>query len=252
MNEKRLFVISCFFDGTNDAIFNCTKSIIENYKNPKIIIVDSNSPDKSYYNNLDPKHIEILDVKNKNYDTGAYWIAFKKYNTFDNYYFLQDSIKIKENLSSFEKNDLTSFRYFLSINKVGGFKIEKTKKNFIKRLFDFFKKNPKIHDIFGYDFEEQILWSMEQLQKTPYFMPKTWISLFGPIFICKNHVMKKLLENNFDQILPTNKKQQMCMERLFGIAFQQEGYDLSNAIQGENFNTNFDTPKFEKIFYKRK
>ena len=186
-------------------IFNCTNSIIENYKDPKIVVVDSNSPEKSYYNKLDHKHIEILDVKNKNYDTGAYWIAFKKYNTFDNYYFLQDSIKIKENLSTFEKKNLTSFRYFWSINKVGGFKIEKTKKNFIKRLIDFFKKNPKIHDIYGYDFEEQIIWCMEQLQKTPYFMPKTWLSLFGPIFICKNHVMKKLLENNFDQILPTNK-----------------------------------------------
>ena len=64
--------------------------------------------------------------------------------------------------------------------------------------------------------------------------------------------MTKLLKNNFDKILPTNKIQQMCMERLFGIAFQQEGYDISKAIQGENFNTKFDTPKFEKFFYKRK
>ena len=44
----------------------------------------------------------------------------------------------------------------------------------------------------------------------------------------------------------------MCMERLFGIAFQQSGLDVSNAIQGENFNTKFETNKFEKIFYKRK
>ena len=119
-------------------------------------------------------------------------------------------------------------------------------------LINFFKKNPKIHGIFGYDYEDQIDWSKEQLKKTPYFMPKSWLSVFGPIFLCKNHVMSKLLINNFDKILPTNKIQQMCMERLFGIAFQQEGFDVSNAIQGENFNTKFDTPKFEKIFYKRK
>ena len=55
-----------------------------------------------------------------------------------------------------------------------------------------------------------------------------------------------------NKILPTNKLEQMCMERLFGIALQQEGFDSSNAIQGENFSTTFDTQNFEKIFYKRK
>ena len=44
----------------------------------------------------------------------------------------------------------------------------------------------------------------------------------------------------------------MCMERLFGIAFQQEGLDVSNSIQGENFSTSFENGKFEKTFYKRK
>ena len=42
----------------------------------------------------------------------------------------ENSIKIKENLISYEKYSLTTFRYFLSINKVGGFIMDKTKKNF--------------------------------------------------------------------------------------------------------------------------
>ena len=179
MNDKRLFVISCFHDGSNDAIFHCTDSILEHYKNPKIVVVDSDSPNKSYFDKLKSKSIEILDVKNKNYDTGAYWLAFKKYNNFDHYYFLQDSIKIKENLSIYEENDLTSFRYFLSMDRVGGFIIDKTKKNFLKKLSDFFKNNPKIHDVFGYDNLEQIDWSKKQLIKTPYFMPKCfWTHFF--------------------------------------------------------------------------
>ena len=51
--------------------------------------------------------------------------------------------------------------------------------------------------------------------------------------------MLSLIQKKFDKILPTNKIEQMCMERLFGIAFQQEGLDVSNSIQGENFNTKF-------------
>ena len=252
MSKERLFVISCYFDGSNDAIFNCTDSILNNYNKPKIIVVDSDSPDKSYFDKLKSKSIEVLDAKNRNYDTGAYWIAFNKFNDYDHYYFLQDSIKIKENLISYERYSLTTFRYFLSINRVGGFIMDKTKKNFIKKLSDFFKRNKKIHDIYGYDYNDQIIWSNEQLKKTLYFLPKTWLSVFGPIFLCKKHVMLNLIQKKFDKILPTNKIEQMCMERLFGIAFQQEGLDVSNSIQGENFTTKFDTPKFEKIFHKRK
>ena len=44
----------------------------------------------------------------------------------------------------------------------------------------------------------------------------------------------------------------MCMERLFGIAFQQEGYDASKSVQGDHFSTPFETPNFKKKFYKRK
>ena len=64
--------------------------------------------------------------------------------------------------------------------------------------------------------------------------------------------MQKLYENNFNKILPSNKIEQMCMERLFGIAFQQDGLNVANSIQGENFSTFFDNQKFEKTFYKRK
>ena len=252
MITNRLFVISCYFDGSNDSIIKCTKSIIQNYNKPNIVVVDSNSPDKSYFKKLDHKHIQIMDIGNKNYDTGAYWAAFKNFTNYENYYFLQDSIRIKKNLSSFEKNSFACFRYFHSIDRVGGFIIEKTKKNLKDRLNNFFKKNQTLHDFYGFDTSSQMSWSKNELLKTSYYFPKLWISVFGPMFICKNIVMKKLMNNNFDKILPTNKEQQMAMERLFGIAIQQEGFNLSNSVQGDNFRTNFSTSDFEKFFYGRK
>ena len=64
--------------------------------------------------------------------------------------------------------------------------------------------------------------------------------------------MKKLKENNFNKILPTNKNQSMAMERLFGIALRQEGYDLSNSVQGDHSNKPLNTSNFEKIKLNRK
>ncbi len=168
--------------------------------------------------------------------------------------FFKTPLFLKKNLSNYEKNDLTTFRYFLSFNKIGGRKMEKTRKNIQKKIHDLFKKQDKLkdHDIYGFDFEKQINWCKLKLSKTGYFMPKIWLSVFGPIFMCKRVVMDKLYKKRFHNILPTNKLEQMCMERLFGIAFQQEGYDASESVQGDHFTTPFETPNFKKKFYKRK
>ena len=118
----------------------------------------------------------------------------------------------------------------------------------------FLKKKAKLkdHDIYGFDFEKQINWCNSKLKKTDYFIPKVWLSVFGPIFMCKRVVMDKLYKKRFHKILPKNKLEQMSMERLFGIAFQQEGYDVSKSVQGEHFSTPFETSNFKKKFYKRK
>ena len=42
------------------------------------------------------------------------------------------------------------------------------------------------------------------------------------------------------------------MERLFGIALQQEGCDLSNSVQGDHFYSEMNTRNFEKKFFDRR
>lgn len=252
MNNTRLFIIPCYFDGSNDAIFKSTNSILKYYKNSPIVVVDSDSPDKTYFKKLKSKSIEVIDAKNKNYETGAYWIGFNKYNNFDNYYFIHDSVKFKKNLMRYEKFDFSSFRYFYSHTAIGnGYRLKK-RKNIQHRLKSIFKKDSeKTIFLKGFDDRQQLEWSISELKKTNYFLPKIWLSLFGSMFICKNKVMKKLKKNDFNKILPINKDQSMAMERLFGIALQQEGYDLSNSIQGDHFYNPMSTSNFEKIFFDR-
>ena len=57
MNMKKIFVIACYYDGSNNAIFECVKSIQKLYKSAKIIVIDSNSPDKTYFQRLKQKKI---------------------------------------------------------------------------------------------------------------------------------------------------------------------------------------------------
>ena len=55
MNTKKLFVIACYYDGSNNSIFECVKSIQKYYKYPQIAVIDSNSPNKSYFKKLKKK-----------------------------------------------------------------------------------------------------------------------------------------------------------------------------------------------------
>ena len=80
MNAKKLFVIACYYDGSNNSIFECVNSIKRYYKSPQIAVIDSNSPDKSYFEKLKEKGVIVYNAKNRNYDTGAYWYAYNKFS----------------------------------------------------------------------------------------------------------------------------------------------------------------------------
>ena len=84
-------------------------------------------------------------------------------------------------------------------------------------------------------------WDLKKPNYLAYLLLPLTIFIKINIFISNLYPKKK-----FNKILPTNKLEQMCMERLFGIAFQQEGYDASNSIQGEHFTTPFETFNFQK------
>ena len=60
------------------------------------------------------------------------------------------------------------------------------------------------------------------------------------------------IKKNLNKILPTNKNQSMSMERLFGIVLQQEGYDLSNSVQGDHFYSEMNTHNFKKKIFNRR
>ena len=111
-----------------------------------------------------------------------------------------------------------------------------------------YKNSPTPKDVIGFDlfvnWDEPIILCEGVFDAMAF--KRNAIPLFG------KNVMKKLHKKKFNKILPSNKLEQMCMERLFGIAFQQEGYDVSNSVQGEHFTTPFETINFQKKFFKRK
>ena len=83
-----MFVIACRYNSKYPNVINLVDQILNYHPNEKIVVVDSDSDDKSYFQTLQRKGVVIEDIKNKNRELGAYWHAFKKYPHEDHYFCL--------------------------------------------------------------------------------------------------------------------------------------------------------------------
>ena len=196
-----MFVIPCKYNPEFPFIIKLIDSIREFHPNEKIVVVDSKSDNKGYFNELEKHNIIIEDINNTNWMIGAYWHAYKKYPDEDFYYFMHDSMIVKSNLDYLKEKDLTTLMYFERKN-VGGFN------NWGKRITEESKYTYK-YDGYG---------------------------CYGPIFFCKNKVMSTMLNMGADKFLPSNKAETGYCEGCYGFFLEDQGYDLEKcALFGNVF-----------------
>ena len=245
---KHMFMIACYFDPDNPVVFSCVNSIRDHHPDSKIIVIDSDSPDKSYFEELKKWNAEAIDAKNVHRETGAIWYIYENFSSYDYYYCLQDSLVINADLSSTLARDLTLLRYFPSWDG---------------HLFD---GNPGHHearcgwgdgeDSLGLAYKSKMEdrdFVERMLALTPYTIPKKWDSVFGPIIMCKRSLLDKLYKNGFNKLLPKNKIESCAMERAWGIVLEQEGYSVRDlSLQGYYLHKGY-RPNYgiEKVFLHR-
>lgn len=192
-----MFIIPCKFNSTSNYIINLIEQIRFFHHNEKIMVVDSTSENKSYFNELNKYNVIIEDINNKNWMIGAYWHGFKTFPNEDFYFFFHDSIKVKANLDYLKEKDLIMIA------------------NFNREASPSFNAwNERIKNETLIDHK---------------FIKNNGKGCYGPIFGCKNNIMKKLLELKCDNILPTNKAETGYMEGAIGLFFESLGYDLNEC-----------------------
>jgi len=188
-----MFVIPCKYNNNYQFIIELVKDIRFYHPNDKIVIVDSDSNDKSYFDEIKKYDVIIEDVKNINWMVGAYWHAYKKYPNEDFYFFMHDSMKVKDNLDYFKEKDLTTMMYFN--RNIGNFNS----------------------------------WSNKINNETNYNYLLEGRGCYGPIFFCKNKIMKRMLEMGVDKLLPTDKSETGYCEGCYGFFLEEQGYDLAEC-----------------------
>ena len=249
------FVIPAFSTEQNKCVIDCVKSIRKFHASSEIIIVDSDSPDKSYFNEVQKYNVVICNVKNKNRETGAIWHAYHNFPDIEFFFFIQDSLVCNSNGLDLMKYPFSCLRYFPSWDG----KKFKGKPGLLETRCGWADDDNSNNDGLNFKYKDKNglddrNWLTNKFKKyTPYEIPSEWNSVFGSIFFCHRTILESLVKNGFDKILPTNKMEACVMERAWGIAIEQLGFNVADlSIQKYYLHPGFDdTILFEKNFYLR-
>ena len=188
-----MFVIACRYSDKNNYVLQLVDDIVQFHPDEEVVVVDSDSEDKSYFDILSKyDNVIIEDIQNKNWMVGAYWHAFKKYKR-PFYYMLHDSMRVKENLDYLKEKDLTTLYYFN------------------RNMADFNDLKSRVDN------------------ETDYTYVDTGFGVAGPIFFCKHKLLDSIDKKGFSKILPNNKVDTGHHEGCWGFIFEAEGYDLTEC-----------------------
>ena len=196
MKQKTMIVIACRNQDV-DYITPCVRSIRESGNSDAICIVDSDSPDKSYFDRV--KHYDVIveDIANKNYVDGAVWHCFKKYTDVEYFYVLHDSMLVNEDLSPLRRNDFAAFCYGQTIS---------------------------------WDSDSQYKYVTESINSLGYSVThkdfQNIPGLFGITFYCKRSVLQELWDLGLPKLLPTSKEQMCGSERIWPYFLWKIGIDI--------------------------
>lgn len=213
MKTKNIaFVVPCKNSKTTSHfIQNCVKSIIKNYPEQDIHIVDSNSTDKKTIREIAKKDkVYYHEIDNKNFSTGALWYIFDKFkNQYKNYFLIHDSTEIIDPVNNIDKINISPIMY----------------------SYDWLWPRLKTAEK-----QRSNSFAESQFEKNKLHFPDKWPMILGPMFLIKSSILKDIKETNFYNIRPNNKYESECMERLWGAIFCNMGYEneiVKNSMSGK-------------------
>jgi len=212
-----LWVIPCLFDPDRPVVFECIRAIQRYHTDPKILIVDSGSPDRSYLEFCIRLGCKTAPINNKLYSFGAHAWAIRHYGEVPYFFLIMDSLIVQSNCDHLREQPVTTLRHWPNSMHGWGW------------------------DSNGVPLEE---WGGEQLDRMGVPMPSEYVGTMGPVLFAQREVIDKLDFELGYWFCQTDDKYKLCaMERVQGIVLAHLGYDPSNSLQGIHTRHEADYPE---------
>ena len=238
-----LAIIPCKYT-QKSKIYDCVKSIKQNV-DADILVIDSNSEDRTYACNLGAP---VEFIENINYDIGAYLSGYHLLPNYETYICIHDSFTFNAPFKP-NRTGLSPFRTFEARRVIGKQYAIRGRKDALMFLIKAKKKRAALQS-YGFDSAEQIDYFdhvCSQLHITP---TASWVGIFGPMFTADNVSMSFLSQLLTREILPKNKYEQMGFERILGMVAQKK-LQVMEPYWGEHFTTPLIDRNFSKHIINR-
>jgi hypothetical protein len=205
-----MFIVPCKYNSLC-LIEKSIESIRKLYPTTKILVVDSDSEDKTYRNQLAAYNIIFADIKNPNYESGALWYAVDNYKE-DWYVLLQDSVMLNKSIDE-QINSEELFYCFINF-------FEESMSNHMRTDPSAFIS--KINEMLG------------EFEHLPLDSNTFYSGVFGPNFIIKRKMVNMMLDKKCNTTLrPKNKYEHQIQERVYGLIAKQCGVNvIKNTLIG--------------------
>jgi glycosyltransferase involved in cell wall biosynthesis len=212
-----MFIIPCKYN-PKCLVEKTIESIRNHHPNTEIVLVDSDSDDKTYFKRIEQYNVLIEDIANHNYEPGAFWYTVQKYNR-GKYILCQDSIIFKRNIDDIIDGTM-SMKCFM---------------NFIENSFSHWMRGVSVPDYLNG--VNKMMGDFEPLSMTT---NETFAGVFGSNLIVSGFITELMMTRNLHKsLLPTNKFEHQIAERVFGLVAKRMGIPLENHTIIGNFHELF-------------
>ena len=210
-----MFVVATYYDKEKSRIRETIESITKFHPKEKVIICDSDSPDKSYADDLVSTKVKFFDAKNKRRPFGALMETYKKYPKEKYYVLVHDTVNLNSSIQEFidADNPFTVFGH--AIWPIG-------------------LLVPEIR-------EEYFHWMHELMRNTDYDFisnireDQSYSLCFGSMGIYKNELLKTFFYKGlYEHFNSYTFNEGQFSERAIGYIAKIEGIDVSkHSIEGD-------------------
>ena len=220
-----MFIISCYFDEQKSIIGETINSIRKFHPKEKIIICDSDSPDKSYAQKYICNYVEFFDAKNKRRPIGALLETYKKYPNEPYYVLIHDSCSLVSSIQNFIDRDEELISFFQTTRTISTIPSDKREVyfNWMEKLFSKLSYELKLN------FKEDEFHSL----------------VVGCMGIYKKSLLEKFIKNGVYESMESHSFYDSCWaERAIGYIAKIEGIDLKKSCveEGDALSMWYDMP----------
>ena len=195
-------------------VLNSVMSCKRHMPNEEIAILDGSSPSREYHEFVKAAGAWDFDTRQNGYEAGAWHWAWQNLRD-DFFYCLQDSVIVQDDLTKYVKGPVTV------VGRMEDYSgCDDMHKDYIKRVL---------------------------LDSKYEAAPETFWAVFGNMFFAERWVLDRVFTSGLERHLPTNKMESQAWERIWGIVFALEGFNLEQCGLGLGRELDRDSVPVRKV-----